>query len=54
MNPLQQQTKRAARLAATGYTVAEIVENTQRFFDAMPTAEQFAQRLIRSVAVRSS
>lgn len=54
MNPLSRQTKRAARLAATGYTVAEIVENTNRFFAAMPTAEQFAGRLLRSVAARSS
>jgi hypothetical protein len=54
MNSLLQQTKRAARLSATGYTVAEIVENTKRFHAAMPTAEQFADRLTRSVAARSS
>lgn len=53
MNPLQQQPKRAARLAETGYTVAEIVENTKRFLGAFPTAEQFADRLARSVAARS-
>jgi hypothetical protein len=52
MKTLQQQTQHLG-VSQGGYTVAEIVESTKRFLDAFPTAEEFAQRLARSVAVRS-
>lgn len=54
MNSIRTQAKGFRQIGLAARTMAEVAENQRRFVEAMPTAEEFAQRLLHSPLVRSS